>query len=70
MIAASTVEWVIVRPGALTNGLKRGAYRHGFNVGKFIRTVRVSRADVADFMLNQIVDIGIFELHRVFAGSA
>jgi len=56
LIAASSVEWVIVRPGALTNGVKRGAYRHGFNVGKFIWTVRISRADVADFMLNQIVD--------------
>jgi putative NADH-flavin reductase len=45
LIAASTVEWVIVRPGALTNGVKRGAYRHGFNVGRFIWTVRISRAD-------------------------
>lgn len=56
LIAASTVEWVIVRPGALTNGVKRGGYRHGLDVGRFIWTVRVSRADVADFMLNQLVD--------------
>src|SRR6267142_848300 len=48
------VEWVIVRPGALTDGDKRGVYRHGHDLGSFIRTVRISRADVADFMLNQI----------------
>jgi putative NADH-flavin reductase len=54
LIEASRVEWVIVRPGALTNGPKRGAYRHGHDVGSFVRTVRISRADVADFMLDQL----------------
>ena len=56
LIAASKTEWIIVRPGALTNGARRGAYRHGRSVGSFIWTVRISRADVADFMLNQLVD--------------
>jgi len=56
LIAASKVEWVIVRPGMLTNGRKRNAYRHGLKVGSFILTVRISRADVADFLLNQIAD--------------
>jgi putative NADH-flavin reductase len=55
MIAGSNVEWVIVRPGALTNGEKRGQSRHGHHVGSFLLTVRISRADVADFMLNQVV---------------
>jgi len=54
LIEASRVEWVIVRPGALTNGPKRTAYRHGHDIGSFIRTVRISRANVADFMLNQL----------------
>jgi uncharacterized protein YbjT (DUF2867 family) len=54
LIAASRVPWVVVRPGALTNGAKRGGYRHGQGVGSFLRTVRISRADVADFMLNQL----------------
>jgi putative NADH-flavin reductase len=53
-IAASTVEWLIVRPGVLNNGDKRGRYRHGRPVGSFFVTVRISRADVADFMLNQL----------------
>lgn len=54
IIAASKVEWVIVRPGALTNGPKRGRYRHGRHVGSYLWTVRISRADVADFMLEQL----------------
>jgi putative NADH-flavin reductase len=52
--SATNIEWVIVRPGLLTNGEKRGRYRHGRDVGSFLWTVRISRADVADFMLNQL----------------
>lgn len=54
VIAGSAVEWVIVRPGALTNGDKRGRVKHGRCVGSPLWTVRVSRADVAAFMLNQL----------------
>ena len=36
LIAASNVEWVIVRPGVLTNGAKRGSYRRGPHVGSFL----------------------------------
>ena len=53
-IRESSLDWVIVRPGALTNGAKRGVYRHGPRVGNWLWTVRISRADVADFMLNQV----------------
>ena len=55
LIARSNVEWVIVRPGALTNAPPRGRAVHGRRVGDFLRTVRISRADVADFMLDQLV---------------
>ena len=54
VIRQSSLDWVIVRPGALTNGPKRGVYRHGPRVGNWVWTVRISRADVADFMLNQV----------------
>jgi putative NADH-flavin reductase len=54
VIRNSSLDWVIVRPGALTNGAKRGVYRHGPRVGNWLWTVRISRADVADFMLNQV----------------
>jgi hypothetical protein len=40
----------------LTNGRKRGSYRHGPHVGSFLWTTRISRADVAEFMLNQLTD--------------
>ena len=56
LIAASKTAWIIVRPGALTDGEKRGTYRHGLHVGDFLGTVRISRTDVADFMLNQVAD--------------
>ncbi len=56
LIAESRLEWVIVRPGALTDGEKRGSYRHGANIGNYISTVRISRADTAEFMLNQLTD--------------
>jgi putative NADH-flavin reductase len=54
VVAASNLDWVIVRPGMLTNGAKRQAYRHGLEVGSYLWPVRISRADVADFMLNQL----------------
>ncbi len=56
VIRASSLDWVIVQPGALTNGSKRGVYRHGGDIGNWLWTVRISRADVADFMLNQLAD--------------
>ena len=56
IIGASDAEWIIVRPGILTNGPKRGVYRHGENVGSYVLSGRISRADVADFMLNQLTD--------------
>jgi putative NADH-flavin reductase len=56
LIAASDRDWVIVRPGVLTNGEARGSYRHGPKVGSYLWPVRISRADVADFMLKQLTD--------------
>ena len=56
LIIASDRDWVIVRPGVLTNGEARGSYRHGPKVGSYLWPVRISRADVADFMLKQLTD--------------
>ena len=55
-IRESSLHWVIVRPGQLTNGKKRGSYRHGFDIGSWLSTPTISRADVADFMLKQLTD--------------
>lgn len=54
ILQASKLSWVVVRPAALTNGPGRGAYRHAPMVGNYLWTPAVSRADVADFMLNQV----------------
>ncbi len=56
LVRESGLDWVIVRPGHLTNGKKRGKYRHGPKLGSFFWTVLISRADVAEFMLNQAKD--------------
>jgi uncharacterized protein YbjT (DUF2867 family) len=56
VIRASGLAWTIVRPGMLTNGPPRGRYRHGLHVGHWLWTVRISRADVAAFMLDQLTD--------------
>src|SRR5262245_23148908 len=54
-IRASSIDWVIVRPTILTNGPRTGSCRVGtdLRVGWF---PRISRADVADFMLDQLED--------------
>ena len=54
IIAMSDLDWTIVRPGLLTNGPKRGRVRHGPRVGNYLWAVRISRADVAAFMLDQL----------------
>lgn len=54
IVRASNVEWIIVRPAQLTKGRKRGTYKHGPKVGNYLWSLSISRADVADFMLNQL----------------
>jgi uncharacterized protein YbjT (DUF2867 family) len=56
LIEESDADWVIVRPGILTNRAATGNYRHGRNAGNFIIGKKISRADVADFMLRQLTD--------------
>lgn len=56
IIESSSLEWTIVRPGALNYKKARGTYKEGANIGNWIYTVRISREDVAEFMLNQIED--------------
>ncbi len=42
-----------VRPVNLTNGERIGIYKHGFDANENIK-LKISRADVADFMLKQL----------------
>ena len=57
MIRASKLNWTIVHAPTLTNGKKKGAYRTGENLHSNSFVVTTSRADVADFMLSQCVDL-------------
>jgi putative NADH-flavin reductase len=53
IIKQSNLDWVIVRPAGLRNEPLTGDYRTGEDI-KF--GARISRADVADFMLKQLTD--------------
>jgi putative NADH-flavin reductase len=50
IIKQSSLDWVIVRPAGLTNEPHTGNYRHGESIDF---GAKISRADVADFMLKQ-----------------
>jgi len=52
IITSNLSRWIIVRPGFLTNGPQTGRYRALTDL-KGIHGGRISRADVADFMLSQ-----------------
>jgi putative NADH-flavin reductase len=55
-VRESRLDWIIVRPGAFTDGDRTGEYRHGFPGTDRTIKGKVSRADVADFMLKQLTD--------------
>jgi len=55
-VKQSNLDWIIVRPAAFTDGEHTGQYRHGFSVTDKTTELKVSRADVADFMLKQLSD--------------
>ncbi|WP_345074093.1 SDR family oxidoreductase [Hymenobacter fastidiosus] len=54
LIQASPLDWVIVRPAGLTNGPKTGGYKVALSFANARIKGRISRADVADFMLKQV----------------
>jgi putative NADH-flavin reductase len=56
LVRRSGLDWTLVRPGALNNGPRRGVFRQGPRVGHWLWTVGISRADVASFMLDQVID--------------
>lgn len=53
-VISSGLDWVIVRPPALRDGPKTSGYRAGERLRLSVRNW-ISRADVADFMLKQVV---------------
>jgi putative NADH-flavin reductase len=53
-IMDSSIEWVIVRPSGLTDQPLTENYKAGFGPRERNLKMRISRADVADFMLKQL----------------
>lgn len=53
---ASELDWIIVRPGKLTNGPRTGKYRVGDEINENAVSGAISRADTAQFMLKQLTD--------------
>lgn len=55
LIRNSDLDWVNVCPPWLTNGPHTGVYQFGCDLRPPV-TAKISRADVADFMLKQVMD--------------
>ena len=55
-VKKSGLDWTIIRPGAFIDGNLTGQYRHGFPPNDKTSKLKISRADVADFILNQLFD--------------
>ncbi len=55
-IQQSRLDWTIIRPAAFTDGDHTGQYKHGFTAHDKSITLKISRTDVADFMLKQLTD--------------
>jgi len=53
-IVQSNLDWTIIRPAAFTDGDITGNYKHGFNLNDKSIKLKISRADVAQFILRQI----------------
>lgn len=55
-IKNSTLDWTIIRPATLTDGERSGDYWHGFQPGGKKLTIKIPRADVAEFSLKQLAN--------------
>jgi putative NADH-flavin reductase len=61
-VQQSDLDWIIVRPATLTDGPKTGNYKADVPLSIGLNA-KISRADVANFLLKQVVDDTY--LHRV-----
>lgn len=55
-VQQSNLAWTIIRPGAFVDGGRTGQYRHGFSGTDKTSQLKITRADVADFILKQLSD--------------
>ncbi|GAB2521688.1 NAD(P)-dependent oxidoreductase [Nocardia heshunensis] len=55
-VVASDLDWTIVRPSAFTDGPATGNFRRGFAGSETGLTLKISRADIANFLVEQLSD--------------
>ena len=67
VIKQSDVDWTLIRPSFLTNGSRTQRYRSSPDIHMRV-TSHISRADVADFMLQHIQDTA--SVHKALALTA
>ena len=53
-VMASGLAWTIIRPSAFTDGPLTGLYKSGFDASEMGLTLKISRADVAHCILEQL----------------
>ncbi len=53
-VTQSNLNWTIVRPGAFTDGPQTKNYQHGFSPSHRSLKLKISRADIAHFILQQL----------------
>ncbi|WP_460944237.1 NAD(P)-dependent oxidoreductase [Spirosoma daeguense] len=53
-VQQSALDWILIRPAAFIDGPRTGNYQHGFSAAAKGLTLKISSADVADFMLKQL----------------
>lgn len=56
IIRQSKLDWTMVRPGAFIDGPTTGNYQHGFSPEQKGLKLKISRADVAEFILRLVKD--------------
>ncbi len=56
IITASALDWTIVRSPKMTNGRRTGRYRTGADITARSILPTLSRADVAEFVIQQVAD--------------
>ena len=55
-VQQSNLDWTIVRPGSFVDGDRTGEYRHGFPGTDKTLKLKITRGDIADFILKQLAD--------------
>lgn len=53
LIAKSNIKWEIIRPGMLTDGHQTSSYKVLFKLEKGMKVGKISRADVAHFLITE-----------------